>query len=462
MGETIKGFVIAAPASGAGKTTLSLALMALFRQRGVKVQPFKCGPDFIDPGHHARLCGRAARNLDGWMLDARTNRRIFDTAAQKADISIVEGVMGLFDGATGRSSVASTAEIANLLNLPVILVVDASSMARSAAALVLGFETFDPKLKIAGVIFNKVGGEAHTRLLREAVHESCSSMLLGCFPRNEKIRIPERYLGLRTAEENFLTEEAISMLGDMAARNIDVEGLLASLPEIRPTSNGEISQVPCEVRIGVARDRAFCFYYEDNLDALRAWGAEIVEFSPLKDRRLPPRLDALYVGGGYPELYAGELSDNRPMLEAIRTFGEDGGPVYGECGGLMLLGKEIVDRDGRSFPMTGLLPLRVEMTERLVKFGYAEVRLTTKSLWGQAGALARGHSFHCSKISEAGTTGRNYCVRYSLSNLEEEEGFRRKNVLASYIHLHFLSNRDISASIVKNIRRAKQQPGSTA
>ncbi|HUY13934.1 MAG TPA: cobyrinate a,c-diamide synthase [Terriglobia bacterium] len=456
MGESVKGFVIAGPSSGAGKTTVSLALMAALRRRGLEVQPFKCGPDFIDTGHHTRVCCRPSRNLDGWMLSDQTNRGIFHSAARSADVCVVEGVMGLFDGASGKSATGSTAEIAKLLDLPVVLVVDVSAMARSAAAVVHGFETFDPALRLAGVIFNKAGGPGHAQMLREAMESGCSTPLLGCLPRNEKIQIPERYLGLHTAEENLLTEELISLLASIAESNLDLTQLLASLPDIRVPVAGETPKARCDVRIGVARDRAFSFYYEDNLDALRACGAEIVEFSPLSDAQLPASIDALYFGGGYPELHAGQLSGNREMLAAIGRFGDEDSPIYVECGGLMLLAEEVVNRDGQSFPMAGLLPLRVRMTDRLVKFGYAEVTLSTDSLWGFAGAKARGHSFHCSTITEAGDVDRQYHIRYSLGRLEEQEGFRLKNVLASYIHLHFLSNPDLPARLVENIRRARE------
>ncbi|MDE3181367.1 MAG: cobyrinate a,c-diamide synthase [Acidobacteriota bacterium] len=453
----MKGFVIAGPSSGAGKTTVSLALMAALRRRGLKVQPFKCGPDFIDTAHHTRVCGRPSRNLDAWMLSDQTNRSIFYSAARGADVCVVEGVMGLFDGASGKSDAGSTAEMAKLLGLPVVLVVDVSAMARSAVAVVHGFETFDPALRLAGVIFNKAGGPGHARMLGEAMESGCSTPLLGCLPRNEKIQIPERYLGLHTAAENLLTEETILLLASIAESNLDLTQLLASLPDIRVPVAGETPKTRCDVRIGVARDKAFSFYYEDNFDALRACGAEIVEFSPLSDAPLPASIDALYFGGGYPELHASQLSGNREMLAAIRKFGDEGGPIYAECGGLMLLAEEVVNRDGQSFPMVGLLPLRVQMTERLVKFGYAEVCLTADSLWGVAGAKARGHSFHCSTITEAGNTEQQYHIRYSLGGLREQEGFRVKNVLASYIHLHFLSNPDMPASLVENIRRAREE-----
>jgi cobyrinic acid a,c-diamide synthase len=460
MGESVKGFVIAGPSSGAGKTTVSLALMAALRRRGLKVQPFKCGPDFIDTGHHTRVGGRPSRNLDGWMLSEQTNRGIFHSAAQGADLCVIEGVMGLFDGASGKSSSGSTAQIAKLLDLPVVLVVDVSAMARSAAAVVHGFETFDPMLRLAGAIFNKAGGPGHALMLGEAMETGCLTPLLGCLPRNEKIQIPERYLGLHTADENMLTEELISLLASIAENNLDLTQLLVSLPDIRVPAAGETPKTRHDVRIGVARDRAFSFYYEDNLDALRACGAEIVEFSPLSDAQLPVSIDALYFGGGYPELHAGQLSGNREMLAAIRKFGDEGGPIYAECGGLMLLAEEIVNCDGQSFSMAGLLPLRVGMTNHLVKFGYAEVCLTADSLWGIAGVKARGHSFHRSTITKAGNTERQYHIRYSLGGLEEQEGFRVKNVLASYIHLHFLSNPDLPACLMENIRRAraKRQP----
>lgn len=457
MSESVKGFAIAGPSSGAGKTTVSLALMAALRRRGLKVQPFKCGPDFIDTGHHTRVCGRPSRNLDGWMLSDQVNQGIFYSAAQGADVCVVEGVMGLFDGASGKSAAGSTAQIAKLLDLPVVLVVDVSAMARSAAAVVHGFETFDPALRLAGVIFNKAGGPGHAQMLREAMEGRCSTPLFGCLPRNEKIQIPERYLGLHTAEESLLTEELISLLASIAESNLDLTRLLASLPNIQVPRAGETSKTRCDVRIGVARDKAFSFYYEDNLDALRACGAEIIEFSPLSDPQLPASVDALYFGGGYPELHATQLSGNREMLAAIRRFGDEGGPIYAECGGLMLLSEEVVNRDGQSFPMAGLLPLRVRMTDRLVKFGYAEVTLKADSLWGVAGAKARGHSFHCSVITEAGETERQYDIRYSLGRLEEQEGFRLKNVLASYIHLHFLSNPDLPACFIENIRREREE-----
>ena len=299
MAKTIKGFVVAGPSSGVGKTTLALGLMAAFRKRGLQVQPFKCGPDFIDAGHHTRACGRPSRNLDGWMLSRDSNRDTFRRSAAGADVCIVEGVMGLFDGARGKSDVGSTAEMAKLLGLPVVLVVDASSVARSVAALVHGFETFDPQLETFGVIFNKVAGPTHYALLRDAVESACGAVPLGYLPRDPRIEIPERYLGLFTAGEDLLPDSSLAVLAEIVEEHIELDKLLACAASIVAPFTAEPSAPKiANVRLGVARDRAFCFYYEDNLDALRAAGAEIVEFSPLADAALPAGLDALYFGGG--------------------------------------------------------------------------------------------------------------------------------------------------------------------
>jgi len=458
MAEMTKGFVVAGPASGVGKTTVTLALMAALRRRGLQVQSFKCGPDFIDAGYHTRACGRASRNLDGWMLSADRNHDIFSCSAAGADVCVVEGVMGLFDGASGKSEVGSTAEMAKLLGLPVILVVDASSVARSVAALVHGFETFDPKVRISGVIFNKVAGLAHYDMLRDAVESTCGATPLGYLPRDERIQVPERYLGLFTAGEDLLPDSRLALLAEIAEASIGMEKLLELAESFGvPPTAGHSAKASPPVRIGVARDRAFCFYYEDNLDALRAAGAEIVEFSPVKDAALPAGLDALYIGGGYPELYTDQLSTNQGMIASVKKFAEEGGAVYAECGGLMYLAKKIVTRDGKAFPMAGILPLSVQMTDRLVNFGYAEVCLTEDCLLGAAGTRARGHSFHCSTITESSPMDQTYSVSYTLSRREEAEGFRIKNVLGSYIHLHFMSCPGLAATFVENLRRANQK-----
>jgi cobyrinic acid a,c-diamide synthase len=469
-----KGFVVAAPASGSGKTTVTLGLMAALARRGLVVQPFKAGPDFIDPGHHTRVCGngRVSRNLDGWMLPAEVNRAIFQRHAATADVSVVEGVMGLFDGARRSTASASpdsgsTADVARLLGLPIILVVDASKMAASAAAIVHGFATFDPSVRVAGVIFNQVGSANHYALLRDAMTRVPGVALLGHLPRDAQLRLPERYLGLVTAGDEALTDAAIVHLAALVERHVDVDRLLdlstleqpfIPSPQPAPPMTPPTPPSRATARIGVARDRAFCFYYEDNFDALRAAGAEIVEFSPLHDAQLPADLDALYFGGGYPELWAETLGANQAMRAAVLRFIAGGGHVYAECGGLMYLSETIRTRDGRRWPMLAALPLTIVMTDRSQRFGYVELTLARDTLLGPAGATARGHSFHYSQLEDearADALPRAYQLRYTLSGHTEAEGFTTADgrVLASYVHIHFLSNPAIAAAFVQRVAR---------
>jgi cobyrinic acid a,c-diamide synthase len=451
-----RAIVIAGPASGVGKTTIALGLMAAFRRRGLVVQPFKCGPDFIDAGHHTFVCDRPSRNLDGWMLSAETNRALFAEHVRTADIAIVEGVMGLFDGAKS-SGEGSTAAMAKHLGLPVLFVVDASKMAASAAALVRGFETFDPAVRIAGVVFNQVDSAGHYGLLRDALEQASCAPAVGYLPKDSSLRIPERYLGLYTAHEDVLSTAALAHLSSLMEQSVDLDRVLdiSAIEEAADIPAAHSPVVAETVRIAVARDRAFCFYYEDNLDALRADGAEIVEFSPLTDRTLPDGTDALYIGGGYPELYAAELSANQSMRDAIAQFVDSGGPTYAECGGLMYLGRHLRLPAGDSVPMVGILPFGTIVTDRLVRFGYTEVSFTADCLLGRAGATARGHSFHYSTIDGVPDAPCAYRVRSTMSGMESTEGYVVGNVLASYIHLHFLSMPELSAHFVRAARLSR-------
>jgi cobyrinic acid a,c-diamide synthase len=463
----LNGMLISGTASGVGKTTVSLAIMAGLRRRGLAVQPFKCGPDFLDTSHHTRVSGRAARNLDTWMLSEEANRSVLRNASRGADIVIAEGMMGLFDGKSGSAETGSSAEIAKLLRLPVVLVVDAAKSARSVAAVVLGFEKFDTELQLAGVILNRVAGERHFGLLKDAIESSCATKIMGWLPTEPGIAIPERHLGLHAAGEHAAedSEATIDALASLAEKHLDLDGLLAlkcglemvdgDLPPDSLVQNGEV------VRIGVPSDTAFSFYYEDNLDLLREHGAEIVRFSPLKDASLPAGLDGLYLGGGYPELHARELSGNRGIMEAVRAFVAAGKPVYAECGGMLYLA-ESLRADGEDYPMAGVLPLSIQMTERLVQFGYATVELTEDCLLGRRGLIVRGHSFHYSQIARQGETATCYRVQYSLSGHEGSEGFRKDNVLASYIHLHFRANPEMAESFVAAIRKARDLQAVTA
>lgn len=433
----MKAFLIAGPASGVGKTTVSLALAAAFRARGIRVQGFKCGPDFLDTGHLSAVSGRPARNLDGWMLDAGANRAAFAEASIDADVAIVEGMMGLFDGISGEGEKGSAAEMAKLLSLRVILVLDASKSARSLAAVIRGFEVFDPALRFAGLVLNGVASDGHFRLLADAIYQNCSTSILGWLPQERSVHIPERHLGLHTADEIDWREKR-EALRAFAENHLDVDGLLTEEFDLQlDHSRATVPNVATRVTIGVARDEAFCFYYQDNLDLLQAAGARLVEFSPLRDKHLPPGTDALYLGGGYPELHAEWLSVNSTLAQDIRDFAASGRPVYAECGGMMYLGERLRTADGKEHTMVSVLPVQTQMTDKLVRFGYVEIELMQDCLLGVKGTLVRGHSFHHSECETARALAPAFQARYTLSGKSGPEGYLCDNVLASYIHLHF-------------------------
>jgi cobyrinic acid a,c-diamide synthase len=452
------GVLVGGTGSGVGKTTVTLAVIACLRRRGYVVQPYKGGPDFLDTTHHSRIAGRTARNLDTWMLTAEANRDVLRRAALGADAVVVEGMMGLFDGKDGVTETGSSAEIAKLLKLPVLLVLDCAKSARSVAAVVRGFESFDPDLPLAGLILNRVASEHHYRLLESAIQAHCKTPILGWLPREPKIAIPERHLGLHAAAE---CEASLDTLADLAETHFRIDAILQLDCPLDTVAVPPVQEEP-GLRIGVARDRAFSFYYEDNLDLLREQGAEIIPFSPIADRALPAELDALYFGGGYPELYAKELSENAPMLEAIRAFTRSGGHIYAECGGLLYLSQQLSTSDGSDYPMLGIVPLAMEMTSKLVDFGYVTVTLTQDCLLGPRGTEIRGHSFHYSRVRSGSEMAASYQVDFSLSGLRQSEGFTCGRVLASYVHLHFGANPAVARHFAATLRRARQPQAATA
>jgi cobyrinic acid a,c-diamide synthase len=466
------GLLVGGTASGVGKTTVALALMACLRRRGYVVQPCKGGPDFLDTTHHTRIAGRTARNLDTWMLTEGANRDVLRRAAVGADALVVEGMMGLFDGKDGVTESGSSAEIAKMLRLPVLLVLDCAKSARTVAAVVLGFESFDPGLPLAGLILNRVAGESHYRLLASAIHARCKTPILGWLPREPKISIPERHLGLHAAAEitspldAVRLDQEIETLANLAEKHFQVDAILQLHCPLDTAVASSANVIPPlagapRLRIGVARDRAFSFYYEDNLDLLREQGAEILPFSPMADQELPAELDALYFGGGYPELYARELSENAPMLDQIRAFVRSGRHVYAECGGLLYLSQQLSTSDGRVYPLAGIMPLAMEMTGKLVDFGYVTVAFTQDCLLGPKGTSIRGHSFHYSRICSSSEVETSYQVEYSLSGRRQQEGYTCGNVLASYVHLHFRANPAVAQHFAAALRGARQRDAVT-
>ena len=422
------------------------------------VTAFKVGPDFIDPGHHAHITGVPGRNLDGWMLDKATNLACFHKHAASSPFSVVEGVMGLFDGYDGKSDAGSTAQMAKWLGLPVVLVVNAKSMARSAAALVQGFAAFDPALSFSGVIFNQVGSERHLAYLKEAMATYTSIKVWGGIPRTPDIVMPERHLGLVTSDDFSLSGPWLDCLAGLIEAHVDLDGLISAAGEVQKHEYPPISLPPKRVRIGVARDRAFCFYYEDNLDLLRAAGADLICFSPIDDPELPHDLDGLYLGGGYPELCARELSHNKSMRAGVRRASQKGMPIYGECGGFMYIGDSLEDQDGREWPMGGILAVKTRMLGRLKALGYREVTFTSDTILGAAGQRIRGHEFHYSEM--VGEDPDAPCVFHAIARDGSEKGLmgmQKDRTLGSYFHAHFGSRPNIAAAFVRSAERYRKE-----
>ncbi len=469
--DIIKGFVIGATGSGTGKTTIVLAILSYLAKKGYRVAPFKVGPDFIDPGHHTKICGKTSFNLDSWMLPRAYNNQIFKQNAHNADIAVVEGAMGLFDGYDGLSEAGSTAQMAKWLDLPVVLVVNAKGKARSAAAIVKGFEEFDANLKIAGVIFSKTGSARHYDYLKKAVEQSCKTKCLGFMPRNEKIIMPERHLGLVTSQELDIQKDVLSLLSSMVEDHIDMDSLVQSLnPYVfstqseRQKTESDQSKSYKKTRefgptIAVAKDKAFCFYYQDNLDILKQFGANIVEFSPLNDERLPSDIDGIYLGGGYPEVYAKQLSKKTRLLEQIKNHSIKGMPIYGECGGFMFLCASLTGMDETSnFNMSGCFDFNISMSKRLRSLGYREITLKDDTIIGKKGAKLRGHEFHYSSLINPQT---NIANVYQTSSRAGQKitlkGFQVNKTFGSYLHVHFGSNPDCARHFVETCKAFKDK-----
>jgi cobyrinic acid a,c-diamide synthase len=443
--------VIAGTHSGCGKTTITLGILAALRKRGLTVQPFKAGPDFIDAGLQRLAAERPSRNLDQWMCGRDYVSECFERHAANVDIAVIEGVMGLYDGDLG------TASLAALLQAPVVLVIDASGMAESAGAVVKGFVEFDTAraIRFAGVIFNRVASESHFARLKNSVG---GVPVLGYLPRELDFEIPHRHLGLTIAEESPLAGENLDRLAGAIRNTVDLDLILrhADIGVVRMdraeiVNTREAAREARRFKLAVAHDQAFSFYYEDNLDLLRKAGADIIRFSPLADPMIPAA-DAVYLGGGYPEIHAEALSRNVSMLQSIRSWADAGRPLYAECGGLMYLSQGIGDFDGTFFPMAGVFPFATRMRKR-PRLGYREIVLNEDCLLGTRGDTCRGHEFHYSELAE-GTEGSMYGVQDNRGRSMPGTGFGFKNTLASYVHVHFGSNRSTAEHFAAFVRGA--------
>jgi cobyrinic acid a,c-diamide synthase len=443
------GLVVAGLASGVGKTTLTLGLIGALKRRGLAVQPFKVGPDYIDPSQHAQVAGRPSRNIDSWQVPEAGLRELFWRATATADAAIVEGVMGLFDGRTGAGEVGSTAQVAKLLDLPVLLVVDAAKAGRSVAAAVVGARAIDPGVRIVGVVLNNVAGERHAAIGREAIESLAKLPVLGWLPRDAELRQEERYLGLVPGAERRVSETLVGRAVDRVESQIDLSRLVqvATVPRNEPESSGlfPAESAPTCARIAVAQDAAFSFYYQDSLDLLSAWGAELVPFSPLRDERLPDGIGGVYLGGGFPELFAIDLAVNAPMLEAVRAAARRGLPIYAECGGLMYLQDALIDADGRRHRMAGLVPGVSTLASKRLTLGYREARARQDNPIARAGQTIRGHEFHWSVCESPPDKLAAWEI---LDGTGRVEGYASGTVLASYVHVHFASDPGLAPRFV--------------
>lgn len=450
----IPRMVIAGTNSGSGKTTFSIGLMAALNRRGKKVAPFKVGPDYIDPSYHSKIVNARSRNLDAWMVESTVVAGLFAKSAAAADIAVVEGVMGMYDGYEGNSEAGSTAAIAKLIKAPVFLVINGRGMSRSAAAMALGFKMFDPDVNVAGVLFNNIGGERHYKWLKEAVEDKTGVPVVGYLPRDERLVLPSRHLGLIPAEEMKVDDEFYDYLAESIEKYVDIDRMVeisSNLPELAEWKKASIDKND-RIKIAVARDEAFTFYYEDNFDLLDELGADIIEFSPLRDKMLPDDVDGVYIGGGFPEVFAGELSSNSSMLVSVKNAIDAGVPVFAECGGFMYLAGKIISVDGIEYPMVGVVSGYIQMQNKLASMGYRVAECIGDNLLAKSGTIIRGHEFHYSTFVPEQPQTPAFVSKRPNSDKSELSGVSADNLLATYLHIHFYSDTKLAKNYVRRCK----------
>lgn len=438
---TDRRVVIAGTGSGVGKTTLTIGLMSALRKKGLTVQGFKCGPDYIDPSYHTAVTNRVSRNLDSWMLAKETVLDIFTHGSKGADISIMEGVMGFYDGKNSKTNEGSTAEISMITQSPVLLVVNCASMARSAAAIVKGFQLLSEGPNIVGVIANKVGSEGHFKLVKMAIEQECDVPVIGYLKRELDIEIPERHLGLIPSIQRGELDSFFDKLGELVLETIDIEQLL-TLAQAGPIDTNVTSSLfdnkkESSVKIAVAKDAAFNFYYPENLEILEAHGAEIVYFSPLANEPLPEHIDGLYIGGGFPEEFAKELSEGHTARLSIKHAIEQGLPTLAECGGFMYLTDSIETTDNDRYDMVGIISGKVKMHSKRVALGYREISGRKNNFLISGQQKARGHEFHYSTFEADIEIQHAYETKGMRGT--KLEGCLIHHLVAGYTHFHFAS-----------------------
>lgn len=449
-------FVIAGTSSGSGKTTIVLGLLRALLNRGLRVQPFKVGPDYLDSGWHTAVSGVTSRNLDAFMLPTATLNALFSRRLQHADVAVIEGVMGLYDGYGIDPDYCSTAAMARQLGCPVILLVDGKAVSTSIAATVMGFQRFSPSLNIAGVILNRVNSDNHYQLLSAAITRYCGLPVLGRVPVMSDIALPSRHLGLVPAQENVPQHEHWQRLARQLENTLDIDRLL-SLSVLNSLPQGDLLPKPDSsqgkgLTLAIAEDEAFNFYYPDNLELLEEMGVTLRRFSPLHDSQLPD-CQMVWLGGGYPEVHASKLSANISMRESLRQAHARRVPIYAECGGLMYLGESLTDSEGEVYPMCGVLPGHSQMGTRLTRFGYCEATAEQDTLFARRGETLRGHEFHYSDFTTSLTPAME-CQKWrdGVSIQRWQGGFQHGTTFASYLHLHFAQRPELLSNWLRLAR----------
>lgn len=458
--HTYRLMIIAATGSGVGKTSIASGLVFSLRHKGYRVQTFKVGPDFLDPSWLEIASGKPCHSLDSWMTSPDYIVKLVHRRMRNSDIGIIEGVMGLYDGVSPDNNDGSTAAIARLLKAPVLLIANAHGAARSFAASILGFINFPDAPVFNGIIANQTGSQRHIDIIFSALSSLNLPPLLGGIPKNSLPSLPGRHLGLISASTRNDSEEKIEEIAKLCDQNLNVNELISSLPlftlyENSPDATYEMNTSKKAIRIAYAYDEAFHFYYLDNLNIFEQFGAELIAFSPLHDSNLPDDIDGLYIGGGYPEEYADKLSNNQSMLHSIAQFAASKNPIYAECGGLMYLSKSIKDRNSIIWPMVGALPFETEISSRLHTLGYCEVILKDDCIIGKKGSIYKGHEFHYSCITNENLISYDpiFQVMYR-NNRKLDGGYVKKNIVASYIHLHWGETPQVAEHFIKSCRRS--------
>jgi len=452
--KSIPRIVVSGLRGGGGKTILSLSLASLLRQKGLRVTTFKKGPDYIDAGWLAKASGASCYNLDLFMMTPEQALASFLTHSSDSDIAVIEGNRGLYDGMDHKGTYG-TAELAKLIKAPVVIIIDCTKTTNTVAALVLGCQKMDPGLTIAGVVLNRVATKRQEDVIRKAIHERCNIPVLGAIPRLKKDPFPERHMGLTPFQEHRGIDEAISAVEDIGAQYLDMDAILKVANQAESLHAGALHATPLHtphppvVKIGIIRDSAFQFYYQDNFEELEKRGAELIEVSPLREESLP-KIDALYIGGGFPETHAIALADNAGFRDSLYRAIEDGLPVYAECGGLMYLGRNLV-LEGRTYPMVGALPISFGLEKRPHAHGYTVVEVARANPFFPLKSVLRGHEFHYSKVLEIEESGT--CFAFNMQRgrgiVDNRDGICYKNVLAAYTHLHAIGSPEWADGMVR-------------